>query len=62
MILLGTTVNCRNLIHSHGANLIFGAKQFEESVGNVPRALVMALDNNSGLCIWSDSFGDAVFD
>ncbi len=56
MICLGTSINCKNLIFSHGSNVLHGSKQYESQFGTVPRALVFALDNNSGLCIWSESF------
>ena len=56
MICLGTTNNQRRLIYTFGTRVLAGQKQFGDLVEYKARALILTLDNNSGLCVWADSF------
>lgn len=51
MICLGRINNTKRLIVTHGAKVIAGERN--EGCG-----LILTLSNNSGLCLWSDTFND----
>ena len=56
MICLGTTDNSKKLVLTHGARVVAGCKQLDNTITYDNRALILTLDNNSGICVWSDCF------
>jgi len=56
MICLGTTNNNRRLIYTFGTRIVTGKKQFEDRIHFTTKSLILTLDNNSGICVWADSF------